>query len=202
MKAKLFDLINRADTVLVDDYVIDTVGYSDNFMPGPPRMLARLTFDDTDYHFEDQEVEVVNGYAQAMALTWDDEGEELATEEVKVSMAFRVEVMLAAPAETFSASLFDALHASTLALVYDEAYELIGEAQSFFAVGDHVRIEIGTEEINLSDQKVAIDRDGACGVITTTGRALIIELAMSRPFTSADLEAYKCKLAQPPQNTR
>ena len=34
------------------------------------------------------------GYAQAMALTWDEEGEELATEEVKVSMAFRVEVML------------------------------------------------------------------------------------------------------------
>ena len=94
MKAQLFDLIEIADTVIVDDYVIDTVGYSDNFMPGPPRMLARLTFDDTDYHFEDQEVEVVNGYGQAMALTWDDEGEELATEEVKVSMAFRVEVML------------------------------------------------------------------------------------------------------------
>lgn len=94
MKAQLFDLIERADTVIVDDYVIDTVGYSDNFMPGPPRMLARLTFDDTDYHFEDQEVEVVNGYAQAMALTWDEEGEELATEEVAVSMAFRVEVML------------------------------------------------------------------------------------------------------------
>ena len=69
MKAQLFDLINRADTVIVDDYVIDTVGYCDNYMPGPPRMLARLTFDDTDYHFEDQEVEVVNGYAQAMALT-------------------------------------------------------------------------------------------------------------------------------------
>ena len=94
MKAQLFGLINRADTVIVDDYVIDTVGYSDNFMPGPPRMLARLTFDDTDYHFEDQEVEVVNGFAQAMALTWDEEGEELATEEVAVSMAFKVEVML------------------------------------------------------------------------------------------------------------
>ena len=94
MKAQLFGLINRADTVIVDDYVIDTVGYSDNFMPGPPRMLARLTFDDTDYHFEDQEVEVVNGYGQAMALTWDEEGEELATEEVAVSMAFKVEVML------------------------------------------------------------------------------------------------------------
>ena len=94
MKAQLFDLLERADTVIVDDYVIDTVGYSDNFMPGPPRMLARLTFDDTDYHFEDQEVEVVNGYAQAMALTWDEDGEELATEEVAVSMAFRVEVML------------------------------------------------------------------------------------------------------------
>ena len=94
MKAQLFDLINRADTVIVDDYVIEAVGFSDNFMPGPPRMLARLTFDDTDYHFEDQEVEVVNGYGQAMALTWDEEGEELTTEEVKVSMAFRVEVML------------------------------------------------------------------------------------------------------------
>ena len=35
--------------------------------------------------------------------------------------------------------------------------------------------------------------DGACGVITTTGRALFIELAMSRPFTSADLDAFKCK---------
>ena len=29
--------------------------------------------------------------------------------------------------------------------------------------------------------------------ITTTGCALFIELAMSRPFTSADLEAFKCK---------
>lgn len=101
--------------------------------------------------------------------------------------------------ETFRADLFDALHASTLALVYDEAYELIGEAyeligeaQGFFAVGDDVRIEIGTEEIDFSDQKVAIGPDGACGVITT-GRALFIELAMSRPFTSADLEAFKCK---------
>ena len=95
--------------------------------------------------------------------------------------------------ETFSADLFDALHASTLALVYDEAYELIGEAQGFFPVGDDVRIEIGTEQIDFSDQKVAIGPDGACGVITTTGRALFIELAMSRPFTSADLEAFKCK---------
>ncbi len=56
-----------------------------------------------------------------------------------------------------------------------------------------VRIEVGTDEIDFKDQQVAIGPDGVCGVITTTGRALFIELAMSRPFTSADLEAFKCK---------
>jgi hypothetical protein len=90
MLAKLFDLINRADTIVVDDLVIDTIGFCDNYMPDQQVMLARLSVDDTDYHFADQEVELVNGYASAMAVTWDEDG----TEEVKVSMAFKVEVML------------------------------------------------------------------------------------------------------------
>ena len=94
MRTKLFDLIAQADTDIVDDQVIDEVGYSDNFMPGQPVMLARLIIDDTDYHFADQDVDLLNGYASAMATTWDDSGDDLETEEVKVSMAFKVERML------------------------------------------------------------------------------------------------------------
>ena len=95
--------------------------------------------------------------------------------------------------ETFRADLFDALHACDQVLVYDEAYELIGEGESFYAVGDDVRIEVGTEEIDFSDQKVAIGPDGQCSVRSSTGRALFMGLNMARPFTSADLEAFKCK---------
>lgn len=95
--------------------------------------------------------------------------------------------------ETFKADLFDVLHASELVLVYDEAYELIGEAQGFFPVGDDVRIEIGAEEFDFPDQPVVVNPDGAIGVISSTGRSLFMELNMARPFTSADLEAFKCK---------
>lgn len=90
MLAKLFDLINRTDTLVVDDQVIDTVGFCDNFMPDQQVMLARLSIDDTDYHFADQEVDLDNGCAMAVALVWGMDG----AEEVKVSMAFKVEVML------------------------------------------------------------------------------------------------------------
>ncbi len=93
MLAKLFDLINRTDTLVVDDQVIDTVGFCDNFMPDQQVMLARLSIDDTDYHFADQEVDLDNGCAMAVALVWGMDG----AEEVKVSMAFKVEVMLPAP---------------------------------------------------------------------------------------------------------
>lgn len=92
MLAKLFDLIDRADTIVVDDQVIDTVGFCfcDNFMADQLGMLARLSIDDTDYHFADQEVDLDNGCAMAVAQVWATDG----AEEVKVSMAFKVEVML------------------------------------------------------------------------------------------------------------
>ena len=193
MRTKLFDLIAQADTVIVDDQVIDEVGYSDNFMPGPPVMLARLTIDDTDYHFADQDVDLLNGYASAMATTWDDSGDVLETEEVKVSMAFKVERMLEleGPKTAFSAQLFTALHACDpgSSLIYDEGHELVSTDEIRYASGDGVMIEFSNgEEYLFLDQEVLVDSGGCCPVIDAEGRQFYFTLQVARPLTADDLE--------------
>ena len=193
MRTTLFHLLAEADTVIVDDQVIDEVGYSDNFMPGPPVTLARLTIDDTDYHFADQEVEVVNGYASAMAMTWDESGDVLETEEVKVSMAFKVERMLEleGPKTAFSTQLFTALHACDpgSALIYDEGHELVSTDEIRYASGDGVMIEFSDgEEYLFLDQEVLVDSGGCCPVSDAEGRQFYFTLQVARPLTEADLE--------------
>lgn len=193
MRTTLFHLLAEADTVIVDDQVIDQTGYSDNFMPGPPVVLARLTMDDTDYHFADQEVEVVNGYASAMAMTWDESGDVLETEEVKVSMAFKVERMLELdePAVAFSTQLFTALHACNpgSSLIYDEGHELVSTDEIRYASGDGVMIEFSDgEEYLFLDQEVLVDSGGCCPVSDAEGRQFYFTLQVARPLTEADLE--------------
>lgn len=85
-KAKLFDLIDAASEVFVGPYEIDE--YSDEDSPEFKGHVIRLACcEDNWWYFRDQEVEVIDGQASAISVTY--EGEGCITEE-SVDMAFLV----------------------------------------------------------------------------------------------------------------
>jgi len=81
-KAKLFSLFCTADEVVCEGYVCEDVG-----MTTPE--VFRLTLDDMDWHFADQEVTVdISGEVQAVLMLDDDA--EPGDEPDEITLQFRV----------------------------------------------------------------------------------------------------------------
>lgn len=70
-KASLFELFNRADTITVDFYEVDYAGDCGTDVNGNP--VIRLTYDEEDYYFSDQEVSVLEGECFAQAADMGDD---------------------------------------------------------------------------------------------------------------------------------
>lgn len=65
-----FLLLNSADIIYVDSKESDGVLFDDNCLPGRKVPTARLLFENMDYYFLDQDVELVDGECVANAEDW------------------------------------------------------------------------------------------------------------------------------------
>lgn len=87
-KATLFQLCEAADSILVGGYLIDEVSIESFYGSGHPQ-LVRLTMDDVDFHFEDCEVELIDG--SVTVSDYDSEGDS-----TQYQITFKVHKLLTA----------------------------------------------------------------------------------------------------------
>ena len=70
MTVRLFALLHSANTISVNHIESEGFHLEENFIAGQAETTARVTFEDHDYYFRDQDVELVDGECVAVAEDW------------------------------------------------------------------------------------------------------------------------------------